>query len=331
MVKNKKSTTISLDDIFVSTVIVANGDTQDLATFTTKLSTELAGHYTNYEILIVDNGISQGEVTHVTALLGILPCIRIIRLSRRSSYDTAIFAGLESAIGDFVCTLNPGLDPVGEVADLIKRNQQIDVVQGVSRIPVTGAPGTHLGRHLFYWYNRRYLGIDIPLNATYFMAYSRRVVNALTSTNRADRHVRHYVRLIGYKPEPFPYTPRQNPGNQRSMRTSVVEALEIVTSYSAHPLRFVTWLGVFAGGLNIVYAAYVIIVNVVRARVAEGWTTTSLQLSGMFFVLFVIMVILAEYVGRILAESRKDQSYFVADELSSIVSLADASRRNITR
>jgi glycosyltransferase involved in cell wall biosynthesis len=334
MGKNKKMSLVAkseLEDIFVSVVIVADAEVDALSTYLKDLSSLLEGHYTNYEILLVNNGVDQKEIIDASALLESLPCIRIMSLSQRTRYDTAVFAGLEAAIGDFVCTVNPTVDPIDSIEGIVKQNREYDVVQGVSDVPITGAFGNRLGRNLFYWYNRKHINIDIPINATYFASYSRRAVNALTSTHRNHRHIRHLVRLIGFRPTLFSYRPKQNPSNQRSLRTGVIEALEIATSYSTHPLRFVTWLGVFASFINILYIGYVLALNISNTRVAEGWTTTSLQLSGMFFILFIIMVILAEYVGRILVESRQEPQYYVTDESVSTISMADVSRRNIAK
>ena len=50
----------------------------------------------------------------------------------------------------------------------------------------------------------------------------------------------------------------------------------------------------------------------------------------MFFLLFMFLVVLAEYVGKILKEARDDASYIVMDELSSTVSIADTERKNLS-
>ncbi len=320
-----------LQDIFVSLVMVTNEDTHDLAVVLREMQEDLAKTYTNYEIIVVANGLIEKEAIDVVNLLDVIPCVRLIRLSYKTQYDTALFAGLEAAIGDYTVTFNPDLDGIESIAGIVKMNKKFDIVQGVSSVPLRGLLGTQIGRRMFYWYNRKYVGVNIPVNATYFAAYSRRAVNALTSLGRSLRHIRHISRLVGYEVENYTYTPKQNPSRQRSLRTGVIEALEIITSYSSHPLRFVTWLGVFAGFINLLFGAYVVMLNVLGVRVVEGWTTTSLQLSAMFFFLFLILVVLAEYIGRIMTEARKDPSYFVADELTSTVALADADRRNISR
>lgn len=329
MAKSKKSEII-IKDIFVSSVIVAHKSTERLLPFVDKLGGLLRNHYTNYEIIVVDNGVSDEEIISLSEALDKLPCVRVIRLAQIFKYDTALFAGLDVAIGDYVCTLDPSLDPIATVPEIITRNQTTDVVQGVSKLPLAVSWVSRAGRRLFYWYNRKYIGIDINPNATYFAAYSRKAVNALTQTTRSQHHIRHLARRVGYSYVAFPYAPLKNPTTDRKLQRSMLEALEISISYSTHPLRFVTWLGLIASAVNAGYAVYVIAINISQQKVAEGWTTTSLQLALMFFILFIITVIIAEYIGRILTESYKDPQYYVADEMTSTVSLADAKKRNVT-
>jgi glycosyltransferase involved in cell wall biosynthesis len=327
MAKNKADK----QDIFVSAIVVAKTQTQDLAVYIKQLSKELMVRYENYEIIIIDNLAPVEEIVAVNELLSKLPCIRLIRLSRQFKHDTAVFSGIEAAIGDYVVVIDPTLDPINEIPRIVEANKSSDIVQGVSTMPIRGVFGTDTGRSLFYWYNRKYLGIDISHQSTYFMSLSRRAVSALMSSNRHDKHVRHLLKAIGYSFSTYDYTPLQDPSSQRTLRTSVIQALEIVSSYSTHPLRFVTWLGFFAGIVNLVYAVYVVAVTLLKHDVAPGWTTMSIQLSGMFFILFTILVILCEYIGRILGESRKDPQYIIMDEQSSTVSLADVERKNITK
>ena len=321
----------NVQDIFVSAVVVAKSESVNLEDYILNLHDVLSGNYSNYEIIIVDNGASKAEIDETASLLTKIPCIRVIKLSQQSKYDTAVFAGLEVSIGDYVCTLDPTIDPVSILVEFVEANKMQDVVQGVSKTSIRGVFGSQFGRRVFYWYNRKYLGIDIPVNATYFACYSRRAINSLTASGRNQRHIRHLARRIGYGYITHSYIPTHDPSNQRRLRTGVIEALEIVTSYSTHPLRFVTWMGLFAGLINVLYVLYIIIMNASRSNLAPGWTSTSMQLSLMFFVLFMIMVILSEYIGRILTESCHEPDYLVADELVSTVALADTERRNITK
>jgi hypothetical protein len=64
-------------------------------------------------------------------------------------------------------------------------------------------------------------------------------------------------------------------------------------------------------------------------NVASGWTTTSLQLSGMFFLVCSILTVMSEYLGTVLQEVRSRPLYFIADESTSSVLLEDTVRSSI--
>lgn len=328
--RSLKKSDIDKKDIFVSVIVVSKTQLVDVAKYCRELSKELSGRYTNYEIIFIDNGIPREELSSLVELLDTLPCIRILRLSRVYSHDTAIIAGLESAIGDHVVITDPMLDPTKDIEGLVQMNVEKDIVQGVAKVSERRMLESNLGRKLFYWYNRRHLNIDIPIRATYFIALSRRAVRSITSSGRFESHIRHIIKTIGYSYAQYEYTTKEDPTKSRNLKTSVVEALDIVTSHSTHPLRFMSWIGFFASVLNLLYVFYILGIAIFKKDVVEGWTTMSLQLSVMFFILFLFMIVLAEYIGKILNEARQDARYLVMDELTSSLSLADAQRKNIT-
>ncbi len=318
-------------DMFVSVIVASARDFEDFEEYCRLLSAELRTRYTNYEIIIVDNGLSRQNITVVAGLLSELPCIRLIRLSREYTHDIAIMAGLEASIGDYTVVTDPAIDYIDDIYKVVEKNEKFDIVQGVADITTKKVlSGSSVGRRLFYWYNRKYISIDVPIQATYFMSLNRRAVRAITISTRHDSHIRHMIKTIGYSYTEYKYKTRINPIKTHGIGTGTVEALDIITSHSVHPLRFMSWVGFFASLVNIIYALYVVVIAFTKKDVAEGWVTTSLELSGMFFILFLFMVVLSEYVGKILIESRRDARYHVLDELSSTVSLADAERKNVT-
>lgn len=317
-------------DVFVSVVVAADKESLRLDSYIKQLARLLHEHYMNYEIIVVGGGIGLQEIAAVKKILSKIPCVRFITLAREYDVDTAIFAGLDAAIGDYVCTLDETIDPIEMIPQFIAQNSQTDIVQGVSAVPVKGVVGSNSGRRLFYWYNRKYMHIHIAVNATYFMSFTRKVVNVMTRSSRDHRRIRHLANVVGFEISPLRYVPLTNPQNSRSLRGGIMEALETITGYSTHPLRVVSWLGVFAGLLNLLYAVYIVVINVVDSPIARGWTTTSLQLSGMFFILFLAVAVMAEYMGRILSEQRNEQKYIIDDEFTSTISIADFERKNIT-
>jgi hypothetical protein len=73
----------------------------------------------------------------------------------------------------------------------------------------------------------------------------------------------------------------------------------------------------------------VVSVNIFKARVAEGWTTSSLQNAVMFFFLFLILAVLSEYIGVILREVRARHLYIVEKEHTSVITLDQSVTGNV--
>lgn len=317
-------------DAFVSVITVLEGGAEDAAAVVSECAALLAQSYTNYEVVVVDNGLSGEHLASMRELLADVACVRVLRLSRHFAYDTAVFAGIEAAIGDYVVVMEAGRDSAEDVPRLVDLLiDGADIVQGISSAPVGGSALERAGRNVFYWYNRRALGVVIPERATYFSAFTRRAVNSLLSSDRQYRYLRHLMRHIGYRIVEMTYTPRTNAGRSRGFVTSARDGVEMITSYSMRPLRVISIGGVVAAAINLVYAVYVVVTFLAVEGVERGWTTTNLQLSVMFFFLFLSLAVMSEYIGRLLAESRREPAYFVMEELTSERLVADETRRNI--
>lgn len=321
-----------VENIFVTAVYVADEHALDPIGRTAKLIDTLKDKYANYEVLLIDNGISSTELEGMREILKNVPCIRVIRLSKSTDTDTAIFAGVEASIGDFICVLYDN-DPIEKVPDFITAARTSDIVFGVAKNLVRRSKGEQLGANAFYWYSNRYLKIGVPRNSTYFICLSRSVANALTRSGRFMRHIRHMAQRVGFKASVLEYELPEEaiPYSKARRSSSLFRAIDLISNYSSHPLRALSYFGLIAGLLNVLYAFYVVIVNLSGSDVEKGWTTLSLQSSLMFFMLFMILAVLAEYIGKILNETQMEPPYHIKEELSSTISIADETRRNVTK
>jgi len=319
-------------DIFVSAVLVMDSETNEVAIRVQSAAKTLRIKYSNYEVLIIDNGLSDYQLNALRKLLPSVPCIRIIRLSKVYTTDTAIFAGIEASIGDYVVTLYNS-DPVELIPDFVRLAQKHDIVQGVAINLRRKNIFESTGAKIFYWYSKKYLRIDVPNGSTLYLSMNRTAANALTRSGRAVRHVRHMAQRVGFNTTTYEYSlPEDQRLYSRANTASLTfQAIDLISNYSNHPLRVLSYFGFFAGLVNVAYAAYVLIVNISDDNVAKGWTTLSLQSAFMFFILFMILAVLAEYIGKILSETQKEPDYHLLQELVSTTSVADQNRLNVTK
>jgi dolichol-phosphate mannosyltransferase len=320
-------------DSFISVVAPLHNCGPFITAFIDEVMEQLQRNYTNYELVLVDDGSTDDTAQRVQAALERLPCIRYIRLSRSFGVEIAIASGLDSVIGDYTVVMLPDRDPPAHIPEMVALARNgAGVVYGVRR-DRTGEPLWHrLGAFFFYLLASRLFQGTLPRNTTHFRVLSRQAVNAMARIKDRYRYLHLLSFYVGYSAQSFTYAPvwRDTKRRGRGFWESLRLAIGMSVAHSTHPLRWVTWLGLGASVLNLAYICYVVAIYAFKDTVAEGWTTLSLQSSGMFFLLFLILTVLAEYVGRLVEESADRPLYYVLEERNSNVLVADK-RMNVVQ
>ncbi|XXF80655.1 glycosyltransferase family 2 protein [Myxococcaceae bacterium GXIMD 01537] len=318
-------------DCFVSVVAPLSNCASFISAYIDEVMAVLQENYTNYELVLVDDGSEDETGERVKECLSRHPCIRYIRLSRHFGTEIAIASGLDSVIGDFAVVMAPECDPPKHIPEMVAQARSgAGVVFGV-RHDRRGDPlWLRLGAFFFYWLGRRLFQWRMPRNSTQFRVLSRQALNAITRIKDRYRYLRLLSFHVGYANQSFAYVPQWRAGSRRrrGFWDSVGMAIGMVVAHSTHPLRWVTWMGLAASVLNLAYMGYALGIYLLKPDVAAGWTTLSLQVSGMFFLLFLLLTVLSEYIGRLVEESADRPLYHVLEERNSNVLVADR-RMNI--
>jgi hypothetical protein len=82
-------------------------------------------------------------------------------------------------------------------------------------------------------------------------------------------------------------------------------------------MRLVTTLSLFGAASNLVYSGYVVAVAALKTDVAPGWISLSLQQSGMFFLISLVLLVLGEYIVHMARLSNEGPLYHVGQEFTS--------------
>jgi len=73
----------------------------------------------------------------------------------------------------------------------------------------------------------------------------------------------------------------------------------------------------FGALANLVYSIFVVAVGFLKPDVAPGWTSLSLQLSGMFFLISLVLLVLGEYILNMVSLQNEGPLYHVGQEFTS--------------
>lgn len=317
-------------DTMIGIAIIVRNDAPVLREVVTELTALLSSEYAFYEILFVDLASEDETVATLRDLMKSYPNLRLIRLSNCHDTEIGISAALNHTIGDYCILMDPYLDAPKDVLRLIEAATP-DTEMVIARRK--GGPTERWGRRTYYKLASKLLGRKLSPEESDFRLLTRKAVNAICKMKDRRRHVRYFSELLGFRKVVIDcqVSPRAEKFQRRSgVVRGIRRSLDLVISNSAAPLRFAAGLGLLASFFNLLYLGYVLLIAIFKQQIAEGWLTTSVVLSTMFFCLFIIMSVLSEYVARILEETKDRPLYFIEyQEQSSVSTINDRQLLNV--
>ncbi|MGH7615630.1 MAG: glycosyltransferase [Gemmatimonadaceae bacterium] len=310
-----------MNESLVSIVVPLEGDdAATLESFIDETVAELRAVTRHYEIILVDDEAANTTSTRVEALLARHDFLRFLRLSRHFGEETAIAAGLEVAIGDYVIVMLPNMDPPALIPEFLSRAEsETDIVYGVRLHRKDEPMWYRVGARFFYWYMNGVIRAGIPENSTQFRCMTRQVVNAITATRGPDQYLRLLTSYIGFRKQALPYAPI-NRGHRpigRPKSDAVRLARALIMDHTLHPLRAVLLSGLAVS-----------ITDVVVTGIRRGGGSPELHGAIQFFVLATMLTMTGEYVGFLSRRLRDRPAYYVREERTSSVLLREQ-RRNV--
>jgi glycosyltransferase involved in cell wall biosynthesis len=306
-------------ETFISVVIVTYNATRYIELAIEKLSAELSARYKDYEIVVVDDGSLDRTAEAVERLQKRLSNIQLYVLGRRYGDAIATIVGLDNAIGDYVAIMDAETDTPETISVMAELAQNgYDVVYAAATGRETQQKFYDRLAKLFYNLFQRFTGNEIPEQVSRFRLFSRAVVNYITAVNDRHQLLRVLPAISGFSHTVIPYAAKAS-SKSRSLMGRIGEGINVLFSSSVKPLRFATYTALAAGLLNLIYAVYVVVVALIKPDVAEGWVSLSLQSSGMFFLISLILTIISEYLYGIMERTQNRPLYNIARESSSLV------------
>jgi hypothetical protein len=148
---------------------------------------------------------------------------------------------------------------------------------------------------------------------------AKRVVSVLLQQPKPALRYRSLQAASGFNKVTLQYSAPRSACAREGTWSRVRRSLSLLMSSTTAPLRLVSGIALLGATLNMVYSVYVLMIALVRGNVAPGWTTLSLQQSGMFFLLSIVVFFLSEYLAHAMSWSLEGPPYYIASEKTSAV------------
>jgi polyisoprenyl-phosphate glycosyltransferase len=275
----------------------------------------------SWEVVFINDGSKDDSLNQLRLMAAAEPRYKVLSFARNFGHQMAITAGMDRAEGDAVVVMDADLqDPPEVVREMIHLWQQgYDVVYGVRRKRAGETIFKKLTAAAFYRLLRAMLGgISIPVDTGDFRLMSRPVVMAMRALKERHRFVRGMVAWVGFKQTAAYYDREARFAGETKWPLSKMLrfAIDGITSFSTVPLRFATWLGMFAGLVAVAIAVWAVYIKLFVTGVVQGWTTIMILVALGTSAQLLMIGVLGEYVGRIYEEVKRRPLYLIGEEIN---------------
>ena len=306
--------------VFLSVVYVLRNQGKLLDSIIKLATSELSSLVSDYELIIIDNASTDDGVDILKTMAGQsgYANLQVYALTKEVDGDTAAWAGLENALGDFVAVIDPLLDDISFLPEMLdKAVMGADVVfannQQKPRQSFTYR-AAYAGFNFLY---KSFNGIHLAKEAPQYRLLSKRVVNFILQHPQPAVTYRHLPATGGFARINMKYSSKPLARNTKKLGESIDLGMRLLVSTTQAPMRLVTSLSLFGAAANLIYSVYVVAIGIFKTDVAPGWVSMSLQQSGMFFLISLVLLVLGEYILHMASLSNEGPLYHVGQEFTS--------------
>ncbi len=302
----------------LSIVIPVFNEEEVLPELHRRLTAVLSGLVPSYEILLVNDGSTDGTPEILRELIRQDQHLVTIDLSRNFGHQVAISAGLEYSRGKAVVIMDGDLqDPPEVIPRFVAKWREGFAVVYAIRQKRKEAFFKRLAYAMFYRLLQVISHTDIPLDAGDFCIMDRRVVDLLVRMPERNRFLRGIRSWLGFRQIGLPYerSARQGGEPKYTFRRLIFLALDGLLSFSYKPLRLISVLGLGVSLGSLLLALYYVLKKVLYALDPPGFTTLVVAILFLAGIQLVTIGVMAEYVARI-SDEVKRRPLFIVSQVS---------------
>jgi len=303
----------------ISVVAPVFNEEETLPEFYRRVRAVMDGMGEPWELVLVDDGSSDGSFRIARELYEQDSRVRVVRFARNFGHQIAITAGMDYARGDAVVTIDSDLqDPPEVIPDLVARwREGYHVVYGV-RAEREGETWFKLfTARLFYRLIAALTDVRIPMEAGDFRLLDRKVVEDMRRLREHRRFIRGMTSWVGYRQIGVPYYRHARFAGQTKypFRKMFRLALDAITGFSDVPLRLAWTFGAVLLVLGVILGLVLLGLRLTGQAPLAGqglMLTVAILLSG---TQLLFLGIIGEYLARIYDEVRNRPLYTVMEVL----------------
>lgn len=270
------------------------------------------------KIYFIDDGSKDSTWRLIESLSTSDRLIGGFKLSRNRGHQNALLAGLITAPGDVIISLDADLqDDIKIIPEMLSEyGKGAEIVYGVrSKRETDTAFKRTTARH--YYKILDYFGIEIIPDHADFRLMSRKSLNALESFTEVNLFLRGIIPLLGFKTAKVYYErkPRLAGETKYPLHRMLSLALEGITSFSSVPLKWITWLGGIISLVSIMTGLWALFIKIFTNTAIPGWASIVIPIYFLGGIQMLSLGIIGGYLSKIYSEAKRRPRFIIEKTL----------------
>lgn len=304
----------------LSLVVPCYNEAENVAAFQEAAMQAFAPCNFDFEIVFVDDGSKDATLHNLKKLHKTQACpLKVVSLSRNFGKESALYAGLSQASGEYICLIDADLqqrpEVVVEMVNILDEQPQYDVVAAYQDRRGEGKVLSFFKKS-FYSIINKLSDVSLQSDASDFRTFRRSVAESILEMREYHRFSKGIFAWVGYDTCFIPYTAckRHAGATKWSFGKLFNYAVEGIIGFSTKPLRIATYLGGFTAFAALIYLISVLIEKLSRGIDVPGYATIIVLILLLGGIQLVCIGIIGEYVGKIFEQSKR-RPIFIAKEV----------------
>lgn len=292
-------------------------EAEDLVnTLVERISKQMTAITENFEIILVDDGSSDGSWQRIEENAQRDARIKGIKLSRNFGQHHAITAGLQASQGEWVVVIDCDLqDQPEEIPKLYQKAQEGYQVVLAQRLQRKDRPAKRFFSWLFYRIFSYLTGIKQDARIANFGIYHRKVISAVNQMPESLRYFPTMVLWVGFKQTAIAvnHSPRTTGKSSYNFKKRLHLAINVMLAYSDKPIYLTIQFGFLIALLAFIFTILTLIRYWIGAIKVLGYTSLIISISFFSGLIMMTLGIVGLYVGKTF-ESVKRRPLFIVEK-----------------
>ena len=265
-------------------------------------------------VVFVDDGSRDNTWQMIEALSRADPRVHGIKLSRNRGHQNALLAGLLSARGEVLVSLDADLqDDIGAIPRMLDAYQGgADIVYGVRARRDTDSFFKRFTARAYYALLHRF-GVDIVADHADFRLMSRRSLDALEGFREVNLFLRGIIPMLGFRTAIVHYDrlSRFAGESKYPLFRMMALAFDGIFAFSTVPLKWITMIGITLSLASIGFGLWALFVRLATDLAVPGWASTVIPMYFLGGLQLMALGIIGGYLSRIYSEAKQRPRFII--------------------